>query len=193
MILVSFTGNDICSVRNLTPDGRALSEEGLRKSDEVRDTLVRELRSGIERNSAEGARIVILGAAAVLELLTNPSILNHETPVAGKDEAGRGRTCRELRTGAFPLLNQMCPLILNTRPEDRAKLALIGELYAAVVAGQKAAVDVLRAEFAARGVTLEFNDSFRDVKFAEGDVSDDCFHPSAEGHRRLFEMLKLDY
>lgn len=191
-ILVSFTGNDICSLANLSADGKSLSAEGAGKWDEVRDTLARQLREGLARERAAqgGTRIVVLGAADVTELLTNPAILDHETPVAGRDEDGRGKTCRDLRRGAFPLLNQMCPLLLNTRPGDETRLGLIRALHAAVVDGQRAAVELVRAELAPRGFTLEFRDAFRGVRFGAGDVSDDCFHPSGGGHRRLTELLE---
>ena len=143
-----------------------------------------------------GTHIVVLAPLDVVGVITNPEILAQKVNVEGQGTI----TCGQLRRGevrtpgvsawlVLRMLNLMCPSVTATHPGDVAHLAHLRAVQQAFSSAWKDQIDRLNSHHQKRGLTWSYLESVRDVHFSTGDVSHDCFHPSARGHEKLAQVV----
>ena len=187
-VIVSYTGNDICHPNNQNVTAKEKYDEYYSKMKSIIEDKLKNLQA-----SRSGTEFLIVAAADIDNLLTNPHILSkkirHFWP-AGPEKVYP--TCADLRTqslGGAAELAQMCPYILETDPNDQARIEHIKSLHRAVVKAQSDVVKALSASASLRNYSFSFTDAILDVNFRAEDISPDCFHPSTNGHDKIAEAI----
>ena len=187
LVLVSYVANDFCN-----PDNFKKPASAFRKT--YSETVARELKQ-IENlpPSALGTRILILAPFDVVNVLTNPDLLEQEIPFEGherlkceklrKGEVGKSFTSRKM----LDALVGACRGVLSPNPSSE-RVAQVKEFQDIQVEVLSEAVE--RFNKSSRpGLKAELALSTRNIDFKMGDLANDCFHPGIRGHARIARQL----
>ncbi|MGE4132248.1 MAG: SGNH/GDSL hydrolase family protein [Bdellovibrionales bacterium] len=188
--IVAFTANDLCSDQVLSQPLEHTLADFRAQQEEQWAASMADFRA-----SPAGSRILIVAPLSVTELVTNQELLDQPVRLAGQIT-----TCGHLRRGDGPrlslwdwplerMITRMCPAVSSTHPEDQERIARIQAI-------QKGFAEIWRntvAELNKRHVNEKFSFFFwnppTDLRFTSGDLTNDCFHLSARGHRKMAEAL----
>ena len=190
LILLAYTANDFCA-------DRIFDEPVAITAQKFRDSLSRAWGRAAPylRPHKNGTRIFIMAPVDIVNLITNPEVLAQKVNVEGQGEI----TCGQLRHGEhrFTLgawfmlrtLNLMCPSVTATHLEDELRLSRLRDIQNEFNAAWKSQVENLNNSYQTSGLTFQYLEGTRTLKFATGDLGNDCFHPSAQGHRKIGEYV----
>ncbi|MBX3021182.1 MAG: hypothetical protein KF799_05840 [Bdellovibrionales bacterium] len=184
LLLISFVANDLCDplvFQQSITSFRASYRATLREQLQTLATLPK---------PPEGTRVLFLPPLDLANLLTNPGLqaqkvrLDGEVTTCGELRDSRKASTR-LSLWMQKVLIHECPSVLEPARDKARHLARVQEL-------QAAQIQVLQEEIAelkAPGLRLLLASSVREIAFQEGDLANDCFHPSARGHARIADRL----
>lgn len=188
VIIISYTGNDMCNMSNmnqtLATKSEAYEKEMVRELEKIRSLPP----------SPKGTKVFVVAAADVGYLVEAESILsrkvtyNYGWPVGGT----RSITCRDFRRESYPGLkdlNGMCNLILRTAPENKSRIAKVRELHQAIVQAQQSVTLWARHHLSSPELSFHFVGSILATPFNGEDISNDCFHPSIRGHEKIADHV----
>lgn len=189
-VLLSYTANDLCDVR--------IFEQPLEvTADKFKDSLKMawERAAPYMKAHRKGTRIFVLAPFDIVNLITNPDVLAQKVNVEGQGEI----TCGQLRHGEHTLtfgawfmlrtLNLMCPSVTQTHLEDSENLARLRDVQNAFSEAWRAQIDQLNLEYNSKEIKFQYVEATRTLPFATGDLGNDCFHPSAQGHKKIAESV----
>ena len=193
LVLMSYTANDFCDL-GVFSDSVVERAARFKKSldeawDESKPFLV---------SHARGTEFVVLAPLEVANVLTNPGILAQEVPLGIYGTV----TCAQMRGGDLEnapvataiakALVGMCRSVLGTRADESEKLRRLRDVQEAFNSVWKEKIAELNRAYADQGLRWVYAESVRHLGFGTGDVSNECFHPSANGHAKIAnEVLKL--
>lgn len=186
-IIISYTANDICHVANADFTPQQKYEEYWKKMLPQIQTIVNNLKP-----SPRGTKIYIVASVDVINVLKNQKVLDKEISYYFPTELRTHATCRDMRSQTLdfsPIINNMCPYIMETNLDDEDRIAHIAALYGAIVAAQRDTVAFLQKQNSG-GFEFIFMDQNLAIDFDGDDISSDCFHPSAKGHEKIADALK---
>jgi lysophospholipase L1-like esterase len=190
IVLVSFTANDLCDEKIFSQ-----SEEITVNQFKKNMNLAWAQAKPFLRAHKTGTRIVVLAPLDVVNVITNPDILAQKVNVEGRGQV----TCGEVHQASnnFDLstliiarmLNRLCPSVTETSRGQRDRIYRLRSLqrqYGEVWVNQ---LKVLSARYASEGLRFEYIEGTRTLNFTTGDVANDCFHPSKQGHRKIADLV----
>jgi lysophospholipase L1-like esterase len=190
VVLLSFTANDLCDVRIFE---RPVAETAAAFTASLKKTWI-EAKPYLKAH-AHGTKILVLAPFDVANVITNTGILSQKTNVEGQGEI----TCGQLRHGdtsftigswfVLRMLNLMCPSVTQTHVQDVEHLERLRQVQAAFGQAWQEQIAQLNSQFGESGISWKYVDSVREFQFSEGDVGNDCFHPSAQGHAKIAELV----
>ncbi|MGE4133902.1 MAG: SGNH/GDSL hydrolase family protein [Bdellovibrionales bacterium] len=196
LILVSFTGNDLCNKRN---ENISFEEKRQQIAASFYQGLQRfteyVANSSVETSFSDAETVVaVVGPPNVASLLRDPTVLNHQVPYSTSFNPFHREmvTCREVRQAARPYLdklNNSCSYVLRTNPGDLHRVSHIDDLSRAIYEGQQQATERAARELSRPGLRFVFLTTLADIKIRGQDLANDCFHPSKQGHTRMAEAL----
>ena len=191
LVFVSFTANDFCDLKIF---------------DEAVEERARRFRKNLNAAWAEskpflrahpnGTRFVVTAPLEVANVLANPSILAQEVPLGTFGTV----TCEQMRRGDVPYgplaglaarkLSNMCPAVLGTRPDDVVRIQRLRDVQNAFNQVWKDQITALNRAYANENISWTYLEGARAIEFAAGDVSNECFHPSAAGHAKIAAYVR---
>ncbi len=190
LILVSFTANDFCDA--------SVFKNSLQKTTlEFKTSLARAWQETEPYLKAHplGTRIVVLAPLDVVQVVTNPQVLAQRVEVEGQGQI----TCGQLRNGNNKLtiaswlvlrtLNLMCPSVTQALNQNQEHLRFLRQIQMEFSAIWKKQVEFLNAQHSPPALQWEYLEDIRSLVYSDGDVSNDCFHPSARGHAKLADFI----
>lgn len=190
LIFVSFTANDLCDngIFEESVEARAAKfEQEIRKQ----FSIVFKKHQPHRRTS----RIVVLAPLDVVNVLTNPSLLEQVT-----DFQGLGKVkCKTLREGSLPKWNLseamrgalvgMCSSVLGSSAKDHSRIQKIRNVQTAFGEVWKKLIAEWQAGAAPRGFHFQYVESIRGLNFQAGDLGNDCFHPGIRAHQKIADEV----
>ncbi len=189
-MFISFTANDLC-------DEEVIEEPVEARAARFRARLEQawEESAPFLRAHAKGTRISVLAPLDIANVIDNREIQTQKVNVEAQGEI----TCGRLRSGELKssltawfvlrMLNLMCPSVTSTHPGDRARLDKLRAVQTAFIGVWQEQIARLNTRYASQGIRWEFLSALRDVHFGAGDVGNDCFHPSAQGHAKIADVI----
>jgi len=191
VILLSFTANDFCSRRALEETPAQRTATFIRNLDEA----WKKSAPWLARPHANGTQVIVLAQYNVAHVLTNPEILNQKVFFQGYGET----TCRQLRSGEpgpswasdklKKTLDRMCPSVLETRLSDTARIQHLRAIQDLMNEAWIRKIAELNQTYAGKGVKWTYLEDIRRLPFGEGDVTNDCFHPSVRGYSKIADLI----
>lgn len=190
-IMVSYTANNACNLGIFTTSVKDFKAEYLKQLIEGRDG-----QGGLSliANKASRTRptsVYLLASLDYTQVLTNPSILEHEVPLHSSTvRCERFRAGQHDDKGKFVYLadklRQMCPSILGTDPkamdqENVSRRAHLKAIHTAQVEAQREAIEIMKSQNPNPLVHFEFIEAPIHVEFNGSHVANDCFHLSRQG------------
>lgn len=186
LVLVSYGLNDICHPNDVAGDVADFKARFLQ-------TVRAELAAVAAMPVAEGGgtRILISAPLDATNLMVNENLLSQTIAIEG---AGwwRGRiSCKELRDGSAKLTSVgegMRSLLIGEcrglREETNdwpGRAQKVRALQMAQIEAWQQAI----SEIQTSGLTIQLGGSVRNVRFASGDLANDCFHPGISAHEKI--------
>lgn len=188
LVLMSYTANDFCHPKIFTDpleQLRSRFKESLQQSWQKSERYL--------HAHSKGTRIVVLAALDVANVLTNESIMNQKVQFQGGQttcgNVRRGEVQGMLSETTLNALSSMCKSVLQTKPTDLDRLARIRTIQNEFNEIWKQQIAELNAKFHDKKIEWTYVESVRDIKFEEGDVGNDCFHPGGNGHARIADHV----
>ena len=186
LVLMSYTANDFCDLdvfEETVAQRQAAFEASLATAWERARPFL--------RAHPRGTDIVVLAPLEVANVLTNDDLLAQEIPLGVFGKV----TCREMRESTFEdsmvanliarKLTGMCPAVLGTRPGDTSRLQRLRDVQEAFNQTWKRRIAELNRAHAGEGLRWTYVEGTRAIEFGRGDVANECFHPSAQGHAKI--------
>lgn len=178
LILVSYTGNDMCSEEILKHDISDVVKN-------YRKTLYHELKKVLNfPPHPELTTLVFVAPVNILSVVTNEKIL--AKPVL---RDGKWSMCLDQRQNSKhffnSILTRMCPAVLKTKSTDEKRVAHLRSIYNGFVEVQRQ----LLAAISAPGFRLKFIAESSYIDFDQEDVANDCFHLSVKGQSKLAQTI----
>lgn len=199
-IFIFFSGNDLCAQR---PD--------LTTSPEMYGGQLQTALDYLRRNgkpAAAGTKVYILGFMGILQLLTQPTILDKEVKAFGK-----AQSCRQLREGGYepdleslqrggatpeavlfarllpPNPARMCPTLFAPAQAVKGHLEEFGNKIRSY---RKRSVDVVTNQnklAANSGFSFHYISATEALNFSPEQIAGDCFHLSLSGQSAVADAV----
>jgi hypothetical protein len=187
LVLVSFVANDFCGTENFSRPTEVFAQR-------YSQVLSQQMRVLAALPSApQGTRILFLAPLDIASLWSNPNISKQKVPF---DPYG-SVSCKSLRDPSVAsndpakvmqdMLVSECRGLLEPTQDPAAHVQKIRDLQKAQFAVLKSAIADLNVMNPA--LHAELATSVRKIDYQEGDVANDCFHPSVRGHSRIAQKL----
>lgn len=190
LVLMSFTANDFCNPKIFTDPMERLKR--------YFDVSLQESFDKAERYMIahpKGTRFVVLAPLDVANILTNEDVLQQTVQFEGLGKISCGQVRRGDTRKTF-LSRQMtdslqtaCKAVLQTKPTDTDRLDRIRLIQSEFNEIWKKHIRVLNEKYNSKNIQFEYVESTRDMKFAKGDVANDCFHPGVNGHAKVADHV----
>lgn len=189
VVLISFVANDLCHPDNFTKPPEHFANT-------YRAALARQLDHVLTLPAnPHGTKLIFVSPLKVSEILTNPQLLDQ--PV--KFENGEGVTCRQIHDGsgvhgdAAKKLQSMligaCRGVLKQGEDPERQRRRLVDLQDSQFEILQFAVDGFNQSGRDKNFSAVLATSTRNLEMRAGDVANDCFHPSVQGHARIAEAL----
>lgn len=186
LILMSYVANNICH-----PDVYKIPPE--RFHQEFKEILRGEINQAITHSAhPTGTTVVVLAPLDVSRILTDEKLLTQTIPYQG-----RQITCKSLWNGSAVTTDAdktlkdslvgMCRGILGSDESMSDRAAKVRHLQSLQIEAWKSVLNEANAK--AQGIQFVFAESVRDIEFEPGDLANDCFHPSIQGHEKIAKQL----
>lgn len=182
IVIVSWNANDLCPAHR---DG--ISEEQIYK------TIYETLLSQIQRAQLElpqhpwGTRYVLMSSIDIMNVLLNEKILSKTIKMDWFQFRlePEQMTCRDLRNqnlgAASDVLNGICTGVLGINiSTETDRLEQLKKLHLRTIEAQR---DV------AKKLNIPFLEAHRKIDFLAEDISNDCFHPSTLGQKKIGRVI----
>lgn len=193
-VLLSYTANDLC-------DEHVFDRPASEWIAGFKDSLAKTWKEAEPylKPHPRGTTIVVLAPLDVVNVITNPDILAQKVEFESQGEV----SCGDLRRGEagfslsewliLRMLNLMCPSVTSTHPEDSSRLARLREVQEGFGEAWRAQIAALNQQHAGSGLTWRYLEDVRSLHFTTGDVGHDCFHPSAQGHKKIADLILSEH
>lgn len=191
LIFVFFTANNLCHEENLT---RTVEQS----VGYFRDSLDEQFQTVFSKfkPNKNGTRIILFAPMNVTQIFDNPELMDNMVRL--QDKVVR---CRDFRrphseTQSFigkkilEGIENMCPSVLKTDLRDTKRIEHLKGIISGFAETEEDLVQSWQTKLPP-GFTFDFFKGTFEMKFGQGDTTNDCFHPGIRAHERIArEVLK---